>query len=113
MSPSSIRPIFATRRAMPIRIAIRPERVRRSSSTVSLSSTVQSTPVLRQGRCCVATWTVRSDSGEGSDLDLPAEFDDPVGRDAKELGGVKGKVRQEDEQPVAPAKHGGTPRSGP
>src|SRR5437899_3233051 len=50
----------------------------------------------------------RPAAGKVSDFDLAAELDDPVGRDAEELGGVERQVGQEDEQPVAPAEDGGT-----
>src|SRR5690242_6927133 len=46
-----------------------------------------------------------------SDFDLPAEFDDAVGRDAEEFCGIEGQIRQDDEQPVAPAEHGGATRA--
>jgi hypothetical protein len=39
-----------------------------------------------------------------SNLDLAAELDDPIGRNAEELGRIERQIRQEDEQPVAPAK---------
>src|SRR5204862_7642975 len=48
-----------------------------------------------------------------SNLDLPTKLDDPVRRDAEELGCIERQVRQKDKQPVAPAKHGGAPWSWP
>src|SRR5947207_6317383 len=52
-----------------------------------------------------------SRSRRASNFDLTAELDDPVGWNAEEFGRIEGEISQEDEQPVAPAKHGGT--SGP
>ncbi len=51
--------------------------------------------------------------GKASNFDLPAELDDPVGRDAEEFGGIQRQVGQEDEQAVAPTEDGGTPRRRP
>ena len=42
-----------------------------------------------------------------SDFDLAAEFDDAVGREAKELGCVESGVRHRDKQLLAPAEQAG------
>src|SRR5262249_47147871 len=39
---------------------------------------------------------------QSSDLDLPAQFDDAVGGDAKEFGGIERIVGHQDEQLLAP-----------
>src|ERR1700730_18714016 len=48
-----------------------------------------------------------------SDLDLAAELDDAVGRDAEELGGVEHVVRHQTEEPVTPTPEGGAARPWP
>src|SRR5260221_5827529 len=49
-------------------------------------------------------------AGTALDLDLAAELDDAVGRDAEVLGGVEHGVRHEDEELLAPAGEGGALR---
>src|SRR5712692_3876229 len=52
-------------------------------------------------------------SADALNLDLAAELDHPVGRDAEEFGGIERHLRQQDEQPVAPAPEEHAPRSRP
>src|SRR6266446_2508458 len=55
----------------------------------------------------------RDDVGLTLNLDLAAELDDTVGRNAEELGRVEHVVRHQTEEPVAPAPEGGAARARP
>src|SRR6266446_1656097 len=53
----------------------------------------------------------RDDVGLALNLDLAAELDDAIGRDAEELGRVEHVVRHQAEEPVAPAPESGAARA--
>src|SRR6266436_2413973 len=55
----------------------------------------------------------RDDVGLTLNLDLAAELDDTVGRNAEELGRVEHVVRHQTEEPVTPAPEGGAARARP
>ena len=56
-------------------------------------------------------FTLTRGTAPHSDLDLAAELDDAVGRDAKELGRVERVVGHQDEEPIAPAPEGRSARA--